>query len=240
MSVGRSLSGSAANFTSDDLTVGRLERQITDSTIRNASVSGVGGGLIGSAGDAVAKRACRTLYTHLCASLSIASVWRRGCIVGIVDGKEYKAPTRSVPDSFVGAVEVVFDNASVQLYHNRTLLRVVNEVSLCPTSGPPLWSQAPAPIIAGGQVAVCEVDPETLACTFSRALGVPGAIPLPWWTLRHRMESSLFPSIQGVGRGTDGISDLYTHTLIPSYTHTLMHSYTHTLIQEHGMTCRRS
>ena len=133
-----------------------------------------GGGGAGGVG-AGSRQVLRTLSTQLNSALSLVPQWRRGRISSFYDGKKYlkEAPI----DVQLSAVEVVFENASVQMFHNRNALRQPQEAVRAP-NGPPFWGEPEVALTLGRSVAVYDIDPEAAAVACARSAGVASSLEL--------------------------------------------------------------
>ena len=127
------------------------------------------GGSLGPGSRAV----LRALVTQLNSRLNLSPKWRHGRISGFFDGKKYSNTV--VASAVIAGVEVVFENASVQLFHNQNALRQPREVLRAP-HGPPFWGEPEVPLTHGRAVAVYDIDPEVAANACTRAAGVPSNV----------------------------------------------------------------
>lgn len=137
-------------------------------------------------------RVLRNLYTHLCARLRVLPRWRRGVVVSFFDGHKYVLD--AVASQHTAAVEVVFENATVQLFATTNALRDVKEIDRAP-DGPPLWSEHSALLAVGKPVAVYDVDPDILSVVLARELGVQSTAALPYERCKTLLESLFAVSI---------------------------------------------
>lgn len=137
---------------------GNSSMQKLENTITNSVITGLG-----------STKLIKKVYMHLCARLGLKAHWRRGRVVSFYDGKLYHKEYST--ELQTAAVEIVFENASIQMMSNSNALRDIQEIVKAPY-GPPLWSNQPAVLFTGQQVAVHEVDPDVLAIVLSRSLGV--------------------------------------------------------------------
>eukprot|EP00602_Paraphysomonas_sp_CaronLab_P012194 CAMPEP_0185044780 /NCGR_PEP_ID=MMETSP1103-20130426/43620_1 /TAXON_ID=36769 /ORGANISM="Paraphysomonas bandaiensis, Strain Caron Lab Isolate" /LENGTH=2943 /DNA_ID=CAMNT_0027585053 /DNA_START=1363 /DNA_END=10194 /DNA_ORIENTATION=- len=117
----------------------------------------------------VSKAPLRELGYTLAALINIPATWRRGTITGFCDGEHHSKEPFSLHHSF--EVEVMFEDASVKSYANRSLLRSPEEAIIAP-SGPPQWKNSEARLALGADIVVFEVDPECAALALARYLGV--------------------------------------------------------------------
>ena len=70
----------------------------------------------------------------ICSTLALKPRWRRGIISSFFDGANYKVDARN--EALVLGVEVLFEDASVQIFSNRLALRnrdemILRYLSLC-------------------------------------------------------------------------------------------------------------
>lgn len=137
---------------------GNNSMQKLENTITNSVITGLG-----------STKLIKKVYMHLCARLGLKAHWRRGRVVSFYDAKLYHKEHSN--ELQTAAMEIVFENASIQLMSNSNALRDIQEITKAP-NGPPLWSNQPAVLFTGQQVAVHEVDPDVLAIVLSRSLGV--------------------------------------------------------------------
>ena len=140
--------------THEDPVVGFLESKISSAT------DSLGAG---------SRSNLKYLYDCICEVLAIKPMWRRGVISSFFDGNSYSAEPRSEIRTL--AVEVLFDDASVQLYSNRILIRNRDEIHLAPV-GPPKWARPQASLVLGAEVAIFDIDPSSVGLLCSRFLGV--------------------------------------------------------------------
>ena len=144
----------AAFGTYDDPSLHALEKKVTKAT-------GLGTGT---------RQVLRNLSTQLSSRLRLVPHWRHGRMISFFDGTRHSKEPQ-ISSHSVG-VEVVFENGSVQIYANGSLLRNPKEETRAPL-GPPLWSEQEAPLVLGQEVAIYEIDPDIAASICAREMGVP-------------------------------------------------------------------
>jgi hypothetical protein len=112
----------------------------------------------------------RNFALALCRFFRVHPVWRKAQIVGFYDGKadEYYSSYSHHAD----IVEVRFEDSTVRLITDKTLIRSIDEVDKSPF-GPPLWNQAEAFLRLGSYVAIFDHDPEHVAILLARMLRKP-------------------------------------------------------------------
>lgn len=137
-------------------------------------------------------RVLRNLYTHLCARLRVLPRWRRGVVSSFFDGHKYVKDAAATQHT--AAVEVVFENATVQLFANTNALRDVREIDRAP-DGPPLWSEHSAFLAIGKPVAIYDVDPDILSVVLAREVGVQSAAALSYDRCKSLLESLFAVSV---------------------------------------------
>eukprot|EP01032_Pedospumella_encystans_P012538 gene12538-14500_t len=160
-----------------DASVRKMEQQITHSSTVGAGSS----------------KLLRNLYSHLCARVRAGPRWRRGVIVSFFDGQKFTLEAGAA--HMLAGVEVVFENATVQLFSNPTMLRRTEEIERAPM-GPPLWSEKPAILAVGQPVAVYDVDPDMLTVLLARELGIMSNTAYGYDQSKAAIQS-LFPASTG-------------------------------------------
>ena len=114
------------------------------------------------------KSSLRLLAAELCSVLHVKPTWRSAVVTGFCNGDVMSADP--FPSHHTFEVEVMFDDATVKSYANRSLLRSPAE-AVCNSA--PLWDQPEPRLFVGQYVTVYEVDPEVTALCCARHLGVP-------------------------------------------------------------------
>lgn len=153
----------------------------------------------------------RTLGNYFVKKLRIAPRWCIGRITGYFDGSKYTRVLQS--ESHILGVEVTFDDCTVRVYSNKSLLRDVQEAKFAP-EGPPNWRNPSAALDMLSNVAVFEVEQEEFSLSVARALCVPINEDLTANELRDFIETFNHSAI----RETNGDQEDFMHSVVlPSF-----------------------
>ena len=179
----------------EDPTLHALEKRVTMQRGGNSS----GPGKLGSG----ARQLLRSLCSLLSAYVHLSPRWRHGHISAFFDGHKYVSEPQS--EQHTVGVEVTFEDASVQVYANRVLLRDPREASRAPR-GPPMWSEPEASLMLGQAVVVYEVDADMAACLCARVAGVPLSVPMGYPQCRSVLDDLLDFVEEGQGDEDDELA----------------------------------
>jgi Ca2+-binding EF-hand superfamily protein len=151
--------------------ISKLEKKITSMTLGTGS-----------------RQVLKTLSSIICSNLGILPAWRNGKITSFYDGNIYYDEDISSGPTI--GVEVLFENATVQVYTNHIVLRNPIEAIKQP-NGPPNYSSHGPSLKKGEKVVVYDVDPEIVSIIAARMLGEQGGKLLSYKKCHQYLDSLL-------------------------------------------------